>query len=136
MTDAPTFTLYERIYQIVQQVPSGKVSTYSDIAHLVGGGCDARLVGNALNEIPKHAEQEIPWQRIVNKSGGISTRGLLQRQLLEAEGVVFGGNERINLDRFRWRGPSPAWAEAHGFQELPPLPDEDEAGGAEQLRLL
>jgi methylated-DNA-protein-cysteine methyltransferase-like protein len=131
----PPYTLYQKIYQVVQQVPCGTVSSYGDIAQIVGGGCDARTVGQALNQIPKRQEQAVPWQRIVNKAGGISTRGMLQRQLLESEGVVFGSDERIDMARFRWSGPTQDWVAAHGFHILPPLPTDDETGNAEQLRL-
>jgi methylated-DNA-protein-cysteine methyltransferase-like protein len=127
------YTLYEKIYTVVQQVPPGQVAAYSDIAHIVGGGCDARTVGQALNDIPKRGGQDVPWQRIVNKQGGISTRGLLQRQLLEEEGVTFSADERIDMWRHGWRGPNAAWAAAHGYNLLPPPADD---GGAEQLRLL
>jgi methylated-DNA-protein-cysteine methyltransferase-like protein len=126
------YTLYEKIYTVVRQVPPGRVAAYGDIAHIIGGGCDARTVGQALNEIPKRGGQDVPWQRIVNKQGGISTRGLLQRQLLEEEGVAFSADERIDMRRYGWRGPDAAWVEAHGFHTLPPPPEED---GAEQLRL-
>jgi methylated-DNA-protein-cysteine methyltransferase-like protein len=129
------YALYTRIYTVVRQVPTGNVASYGDIAQIVGGGCDARTVGQALNEIPKRGGEDIPWQRIVNRQGGISTRGLLQRQLLEAEGVAFGGDERIDMQRFRWRGPSDEWAAAHGFQTLPPLPEAPDDPDAEQLRL-
>lgn len=131
-----TYTLYEKIYTVVKQVPPGQVATYGDIAQIVGGGCDARTVGYALNEIPKKQAQQIPWQRIINKAGGISTRGLLQRQLLEAEGIVFDASERVDLRRFGWPGPDPAWAAAHGFQVLPraALPA-DEDDGFRQLSL-
>ncbi|HEX6292312.1 MAG TPA: MGMT family protein [Herpetosiphonaceae bacterium] len=120
-----------RIYEVVQAVPRGSVSTYGDIAAIVGGGIDARTIGQALNQVPKDREQAVPWQRIVNAQGGISTKGLLQRKLLEDEGVVFSAQGKIDLRRFRWRGPSAEWAEEHGYQTLPP--DEPEA---EQLSLL
>jgi methylated-DNA-protein-cysteine methyltransferase-like protein len=79
--------------------------------------------------MPKEWQDRVPWQRIVNREGGISTRGLLQRQLLEAEGVAFDARERVILARHRWPGPSQEWAAAHGFQMLPPRDD------AEQLTL-
>ncbi len=120
-----------RIYQVVQAVPAGAVATYGDIAVIVGGGCDARMVGYALNAIPKAAAEDVPWQRIVNAQGGISTKGLLQRTLLEDEGIAFDAEDRIPLDRFRWAGPSPAWAAEHGYFELPPRPE----GPGEQLSL-
>ncbi len=121
-----------RIYEVVQQVPRGVVSTYGDIAAIVGGGIDAWTVGQALNQIAKAAAQEVPWQRIVNAQGGISTKGLLQRKLLVDEGIAFDERNRIDLRRFRWSGPSVEWAAEHGYQPLPP-PDEP---AAEQLSLL
>jgi methylated-DNA-protein-cysteine methyltransferase-like protein len=51
----------------------------------------------------------VPWQRVINARGGISTGRawpggeLVQRRLLEAEGVEFDANGRVPLDRFRWR---------------------------------
>jgi methylated-DNA-protein-cysteine methyltransferase related protein len=125
-TDIPD-VLKLRIYEVVQAVPPGFVSTYGDIAAIVGGGVDAWTVGQALNQIPKQDEEEVPWQRIVNAQGGISTKGLLQRKLLEDEGVVFDDRSHIDLRRFRWPGPSAEWAAEHGFQPLPPrdAPDED-----------
>jgi methylated-DNA-protein-cysteine methyltransferase-like protein len=99
--------LYERIYDAVLQVPLGHVATYGDIAAMVGG-CDARTVGYALNELPKWRDQEVPWQRIINSQGGISTRGVRQRERLEAEGIVFDARGRVSLARFRWRGAAPA----------------------------
>jgi methylated-DNA-protein-cysteine methyltransferase-like protein len=120
-----------RIYEVVQQVPTGTVSTYGDIATIVGGGIDAWTVGQALNQIPKAGTEDVPWQRIVNAQGGISTSGPLQRTLLEAEGIRFDAAGKIDLRRFRWPGPSAEWAAEHGYQPLPP-PDE----APEQLSLL
>ncbi len=125
------YTLYQKIYTVVQQVPRGQVASYGDIAQIVGGGCDARIVGQALNELPKQRAGEVPWQRIVNKQGGISTRGLQQRELLEAEGVEFAADGCIDMRRAGWRGPSTEWAAAHGCHTLPPPPEDS----AEQLRL-
>jgi methylated-DNA-protein-cysteine methyltransferase-like protein len=120
-----------RIYEVVEQVPPGVVSTYGDIAMIVGGGIDAWTVGQALNQVPKEREETVPWQRIANAQGGISTRGPLQRKLLEDEGIVFDERGKIDLRRFRWVGPSAEWASAHGYQPLPPS-----ASDPEQLSLL
>lgn len=121
-----------RIYEVVQQVPAGTVSTYGDIATIVGGGIDAWTIGQALNQIPKAGAEEVPWQRIVNAQGGVSTKGLLQRKLLVDEGIVFDERDRIDLERFRWPGPSAEWAAEHGYQPLPP----PAAPLGEQLSLL
>ena len=47
----------------------------------------------------------VPWQRVVGKGGRISLPGSEQRELLEAEGIVFDGDGRIDLERYEWRGP-------------------------------
>jgi methylated-DNA-protein-cysteine methyltransferase-like protein len=119
-----------RIYEVVRAVPSGQVATYGDIATIVGG-CDARTVGYALNAVPKTAEEPVPWQRIINAQGGISTSGVLQRKLLEDEGIVFGPDDRIPLAQYRWIGPTAEWAAERGFNVLPPRDDPE----AEQLSL-
>jgi methylated-DNA-protein-cysteine methyltransferase related protein len=130
MNEQANYALYEKIYTVCEQIPHGKVASYGDIAAIVGGGCDARTVGYALNEIPKG--RDVPWQRIIAKDGGISTRGLTQRQLLEAERVEFDARDRAIMARFRWDGPSADWAAEHGFQTLPPR---DEGDRAEQMSL-
>lgn len=121
-----------RIYEVVQQIPIGRVSTYGDVAAMVGGGIDAWTIGQALNKIPKDDEAAVPWQRVINAQGGISTRGLLQRKLLEDEGIAFDSKDRVDLRQFRWSGPSAEWAAEHGYHPLP-APDEPDA---EQLSLL
>lgn len=123
----PDYALYERVYTMTCQVPAGRVTTYGDLAAIVGGGCDGRAVGQALGALGERSAG-VPWQRVVNREGGISTRGLRQRELLEAEGVAFDG-DRVLLARHRWGGPDAEWAATHGFQPLPPRDD------AEQLSL-
>ena len=135
MNDDAEHRLYQRIYQVVQQVPRGRVATYGDIAAIVGEGCEARTVGEALHDLPKGYEHTIPWQRIINSAGRISTRGPLQRRLLEAEGVVFDARERVNLARFRWAGPSHEWATVHGFTPLPARHQDEQDDRGEQLPL-
>ena len=128
MTTSPDYALYDKIYTVAEHIPYGMVATYGDIAAIVGGGCDARTVGFALNEMPPE-RTNVPWQRIINKQGGISTRGLSQRKLLEDEGVEFDAQDRVIMSRFHWAGPSAEWAAEHGFNTLPPRDD------AEQLSL-
>ena len=114
-----TAEIYAKIYLVVQQIPPGQVANYGDVAKVVGGGIDGRTVGYALGELGALAN-EVPWQRVVNREGGISTRGIDQRNLLEMEGVAFDSQERAILARHRWPGPSAEWAAAHDCQTLPP----------------
>lgn len=121
--------LDERVYLAVQQIPHGQVATYGEIATVVGR-LDAREVGAALGGLAEARAAEVPWQRVVSREGGISTRGLRQRELLEAEGVSFDEQGHVRMARHQWDGPSPQWAAAHGFT---PLPERGERG--EQLSL-
>ncbi len=122
---------YERIYTVVEQVPRGQVASYGDIAAIVGDGCDARIVGHALGALGPRAAK-VPWQRIINHTGRISTSGLRQREQLEAEGVEFDSKGYALMERFHWAGPSEEWAKARGFH---PLPKPEEERPAPQLRL-
>ena len=96
--------LYERIYATVRQIPSGRVATYGQIARLVGG-CSAQMVGFALAALPNGSD--VPWQRVINAKGKISPRGIgfgsmIQRTLLEEEGVLFSRDETIDLITYGW----------------------------------
>jgi methylated-DNA-protein-cysteine methyltransferase related protein len=119
MLTAAEQALYERIYLVVRQIPPGRLASYGDVATVVGGGCDARTVGYALGAIPPAQQRDIPWQRVVNREGAISTRGLEQRHLLEQEGIAFDAHGHAPMARYRWEGPSAAWAAEHGFHTLP-----------------
>jgi methylated-DNA-protein-cysteine methyltransferase-like protein len=96
---------YQRIYDIVRQIPEGYVATYGQVAALAGLPGRARQVGYALNAIPEG--YDVPWQRVINARGEISERSdqvyeEIQRQMLESEGVVFDHNDRVPLEIFRW----------------------------------
>jgi methylated-DNA-protein-cysteine methyltransferase related protein len=96
--------LYETIYHLVRQVPSGRVVTYGQVAHLVGG-CSARMVGFAMAAL--NDEKNVPWQRVINARGRISPHGFgygsaLQRQLLEEEGIIFRPDGSLDLEYYGW----------------------------------
>jgi len=102
--------LNEEIWDLVAQIPVGRVSTYGRIAALVvpPAGLDpkafnafgARWVGGAMAACP----EGVPWWRVINAQGRISERDGSQRQrpLLEAEGVVFDQRGRIDLAVCGW----------------------------------
>jgi methylated-DNA-protein-cysteine methyltransferase-like protein len=93
--------LYERIYDLVRQVPPGRVTTYGTVAKIIG--CTARQVGYSMSSV--RPELNVPWQRVINSQGSISLKGssgVLQRQLLLDEGIKFNARGRVDLDRFGW----------------------------------
>jgi methylated-DNA-protein-cysteine methyltransferase-like protein len=96
---------FEQVYQLVEQIPSGQVATYGQIAALLGRPRAGRLVGWAMRGAPSH--RNLPCHRVVNRNGTLAPEGIfapgLQRALLEAEGVDFTADGRINLDRRLWR---------------------------------
>lgn len=100
--------LYERIYACAGQVPPGYVTTYGTIGKIVG--CPARVVGYAMHFLSAADRPEVPWQRVINARGGISTHGDRQRQLLEAEGVVFDAQGLVDLQRFGWQFADAAYS--------------------------
>jgi methylated-DNA-protein-cysteine methyltransferase related protein len=113
----PPGSVYRRIYIVVAQVPPGRVATYGQIAGIVGR-CTPRLVGYAMAGLPSGSD--VPWHRIVNARGRISPRGsgdgsFRQRQLLEAEGIQFDPQDRIDLDEFGWTGPDWDWLAHEGL---------------------
>ncbi len=102
-------TTYADIYSMVRQVPRGQVSTYGQIALLVGR-CTPRMVGYAMAGLD--FDSDVPWHRVINRLGRISPRAgdgaELQRELLRREGVGFDDTGAIPLPKYRWQGPKVA----------------------------
>src|SRR5215210_4197671 len=94
----------KKVYDIVREIPSGKVMTYGQIAAILGEGYTARTVGYVM-----HAADtaNVPWQRVINSQGACSTGRMtipvnLQQEILETEGIVFNEKGRCELDKYRW----------------------------------
>ena len=64
---------FERVYRVVKQIPRGKVASYGQIAALLGHPQAARTVGWALNALRGSEIDDVPWQRVINSAGRIST---------------------------------------------------------------
>ena len=95
---------YDRIYEVIRQIPPGKVATYGQIAKIVGE-CTPRMVGYALAALKPGSD--IPWQRVINSQGKISLRNdgsesIEQRLLLVSEGVYFNDKGIVDLEKFGW----------------------------------
>jgi methylated-DNA-protein-cysteine methyltransferase related protein len=100
---------HARIYEVVRRIPRGRVATYGGVAREAGLPGRARQVGYALAALGDSADgEDVPWHRVINARGEVSARAgdsafeLLQRTLLEAEGVAFGPGGRVDLDRYGW----------------------------------
>lgn len=97
---------YQRFYDVVKQVPRGRVTTYGTVAHEAGLPGRARQVGYAMAALPD--EHDVPWHRVINAKGEVSARAggsafeQIQRTLLEAEGVRFDARGRVSLRDFGW----------------------------------
>jgi methylated-DNA-protein-cysteine methyltransferase related protein len=95
---------FERVFRLVRRIPRGKVATYGQLSQMIDRRLTPIGVGWAIRAA---AEGSIPWQRVVNARGGISTdreHPGMQRALLEAEGVRFRKDGSIDLNRYGWRG--------------------------------
>lgn len=100
----PDYSLRDKVYQLMAELPEGKVTTYGDLAAFSGYAHAARRVG----EIAHGGPTELPWHRLVNFKGGLAV-GFpggqeVQRQLLEQDGIAVDDNLKvINFEELRWR---------------------------------
>lgn len=88
------------VHEVVALIPSGRVTTYGEIAALLGKPQCSRMVGKALKGVSE--ELHLPCHRVVNAQGRLVPGWEEQRQLLQAEGVCFKQNDSVDITRFRW----------------------------------
>lgn len=98
---------FEKIYEVVRQIPYGQVATYGQVAALAGNRRWARVVGYALHVNPD--SEHIPCYRVVTKAGNVSPAfafGGANRQveLLAAEGVEFQDGHVV-MEKYQWETP-------------------------------
>jgi methylated-DNA-protein-cysteine methyltransferase-like protein len=111
---------YEAVYRVVVLIPRGRVMTYGQIAVILGAPRAARAVGYAMRACPEN----IPWQRVINGKGQISARSqverpVLQKLLLETEGIKFDKTDTCDLDRLRWDPADPERFYYRGSDRMP-----------------
>lgn len=109
--------IYKTVYDIVRQIPEGRVLTYGLISLKLDGRLSAQGVGWALKALGRSKKDElagydsntVPWHRVVNSQGGLSTQRLpgmppgRQKTLLKREGVKFDAEDKMDLDRYLWK---------------------------------
>lgn len=109
--DVPPF--HRLVHRVVRTIPRGKVATYGQIAAILGQPRGARAVGMALGALRGAAVEEVPWQRVIGAAGRCTHRdgfqAGIQREMLEAEGVVFDRRGCVDFATVRWKGPRREW---------------------------
>ena len=103
MSDNTNF--FSKVYEVVKQIPYGRVTSYGAVATYLGAARSARMVGWAMNA--SHGIQDVPAHRVVNKQGLLTGKHHfdgtnLMQQLLESEGVTVKENQIQNLDTYFW----------------------------------
>src|SRR5579863_8394775 len=93
----------KKVFEIVAQIPKGRVMTYGQIAALAGAAWAAWEVGQIAHTGPS----SLPWQRVVNKNGGLA-RGYPggfegHKKELEAEGIEINSEYKVNINKLLWQ---------------------------------
>ena len=96
---------FDKVYNVVRQIPEGKVTSYGAIANYLGVKKSARLVGWAMNA--SHGDNSIPAHRVVNRIGLLTGKHhfggtKVMQQLLENEGILIKENKILNLELYFW----------------------------------
>lgn len=97
---------FEKVYEIVRQIPEGKVTTYGTIAEILGTKGSARMVGWAMNAA--HQYPDVPAHRVVNRKGLLTGKHhfsppSLMQQLLENEGLEIEDDQILNFENHLWK---------------------------------
>ena len=103
--------VFEKIYSIVESIPRGKVASYGQVAAIAGYPRGAQMVGWALHQMNHGTAKRVPWHRVVNARGEISTTcqehsASLQAKLLKKEGVLVQytpeGVAKVDMQKYAW----------------------------------
>lgn len=98
-------TFRQRVEAVVAQIPVGRVMTYGQIAALCGNARAARIVGG----IAHFGDPDLPWQRVVNKQGGLAAGypggRAGHKQVLEAEDFTVSDDYQVNVKELLWWPP-------------------------------
>ncbi|MGF1671865.1 MAG: MGMT family protein [Balneolaceae bacterium] len=103
----PKSDFYKKVYEIVHNIPPGKVTTYGAIAGYLGVASGARMVGYALNNAIYEADtRQLPAHRVVNRLGQLTGRAYFpddtMRERLQQEKVEFLDEYTVNIEKHFW----------------------------------
>ena len=96
---------FDLVYQVVREIPKGRVTSYGAIAHYLGLKSGARMVGYAMNAA--HAMSDVPAQRVVNRQGLLTGKHHFEspshmQELLEADGVSVENDQVQDFENVFW----------------------------------
>ena len=96
---------FDQVYQVVQKIPVGRVTSYGAIARYLGHPQSARMVGYAMNV--SHNHPDVPAHRVVNRNGLLTGKHhfpgcKLMQQLLESEGINVKNDQIVDFKDFFW----------------------------------
>ena len=97
---------FEKVYEVVRQIPYGRVTSYGAIANYLGATGAARMVGWAMNNSHRQSK-EVPAHRVVNRKGLLTGKHHfdgtnLMQQLLENEGIRIVENQIQDFEKVFW----------------------------------
>ena len=100
------FSFFEDVFDVVRQIPKGRVSTYGAIANYLGIKLSARMVGWAMNA-SHNAEMKVPAQRVVNRNGMLTGKAhfatpTLMEELLKKDGVEVKNDTVVDFKKIFW----------------------------------
>lgn len=95
---------FDKVYEVAQQIPYGRVTSYGAIAKYLGAARSARMVGWAMNNA---FGKDIPAHRVVNRVGVLTGKHHfegtnLMQQLLENEGLTIKDNQIVDFQKYFW----------------------------------
>ena len=105
-TGVKEFSFFEDVFDVVRQIPKGRVSTYGAIANYLGTKLSARMVGWAMNA-SHNAQMKVPAQRVVNRNGMLTGKAhfatpTLMEELLKKDGVEVKNDTVVNFKNIFW----------------------------------
>ncbi len=100
-----TYTFFQNVYDVVRQIPEGRVTSYGAIAKYLGMARSSRMVGYAMNAA--HELPDVPAHRVVNRNGLLTGKHHFStpfemQQLLEKEGVEVKDDQVLNFKQLSW----------------------------------
>ena len=100
------FNFFENVWDVVRQIPKGRVTTYGAIAAYLGAKSSARMVGWAMNS-SFVVKPKVPAQRVINRNGMLSGKAhfatpTLMEELLQKEGIKVENDTVLEFDKIFW----------------------------------